>query len=199
MVYYLKTFQHKMFFSECGSLVTILLVEYLAPIHAIGYFSCLTFWEDCGPLAAVLCESLALIGGAGACAARIAKKKSLTHNTIMSSSADRDIPHFPRTCLYGSTAYQVYNAKDIHKYWNLLSRPGKGCSIWNPWGEGLMEKISITLHTFFFFVTQRTCLIFVVDIPKQHFIFDGSPQEHLICLLHWRTYLLLYDWWKCRT
>ena len=87
---------------------------------SIGYYRCVTFWEDCGPLAAVLCESLALIGGAGACAARIAKKKSLTHNTIMSSSADRDIPHFPRTYLYGSPAYQVFNAKDIQKYWRLL-------------------------------------------------------------------------------
>ncbi len=89
---------------------------------------CLTYKEHCGPLAAVLCESLALIGGAGACAARTAKKKSLTQNTIM-ASANRETPHFQRAYVYGSKAYQVHDTNDIQKYWQLLKPtdgyPGK--------------------------------------------------------------------------
>lgn len=70
-------------------------------IHVDG---CLTFWEDCGPLAASICELLSL-RGPGEQAARVAKKKSLTHQTLLKKTGN--IPHFPRTYLYASHVVHI--------------------------------------------------------------------------------------------
>jgi len=44
---------------------------------SIAVDGCVTFWEDCGPLAALVCELLSL-NGASYRAAQAAKKKSAT-------------------------------------------------------------------------------------------------------------------------
>ena len=71
---------------------------------------CCTFWEDCGPLAALICDTLHL-EGAGWTGACIAKKKTSTHNTLCDRTAD--IPHFPRTYLYAERCYHIENECDL--------------------------------------------------------------------------------------
>ncbi|CAC5423555.1 CRNS1 [Mytilus coruscus] len=73
---------------------------------------CVTFWEDCGPLAATVCETLKL-NGPGKQAAQIAKMKSWTHNVLRRKTGF--IPHFPRTHLYTSKCHQVKRESDIDK------------------------------------------------------------------------------------
>ncbi|XP_076088640.1 carnosine synthase 1-like [Mytilus galloprovincialis] len=73
---------------------------------------CVTFWEDCGPLAATVCETLKL-NGPGKQAAQIAKMKSWTQNVLRTKTGD--IPHFPRTYLYTSKCHPVKSESDIDK------------------------------------------------------------------------------------
>ncbi|CAC5390296.1 CRNS1 [Mytilus coruscus] len=73
---------------------------------------CVSFWEDCGPLAATVCETLKL-NGPGKQAAQIAKMKSWTHNVLRRKTGI--IPHFPRTHLYTSKCHQVKRESDIDK------------------------------------------------------------------------------------
>ncbi|XP_056016252.1 carnosine synthase 1-like isoform X1 [Ostrea edulis] len=70
----------------------------------ISIDGCCTFWEDCGPLAALINERMCLTG-AGVESAKIAKKKSKTHQTL--SCRTGDIPHFPRTYLYTEKCVHV--------------------------------------------------------------------------------------------
>ncbi|XP_062594790.1 carnosine synthase 1-like [Saccostrea cucullata] len=71
---------------------------------------CCTFWEDCGPLAAIINEKMGLMG-AGVSGARSAKQKSKTHQTLYSRTGD--IPHFPRTHLYTEKCIHVEKAEDL--------------------------------------------------------------------------------------
>lgn len=71
---------------------------------------CLTFWEDCGPLAAMICDQLRLYG-AGLAGAQRAKNKSLTHELL--STRDEDIPHFPRAHLYAAKTFHINTEADV--------------------------------------------------------------------------------------
>ncbi|XP_052673600.1 carnosine synthase 1-like isoform X3 [Crassostrea angulata] len=76
----------------------------------IGIDGCCTFWEDCGPLAAIINEKLDLCG-AGVKGALAAKKKSETHQVL--SRRTGDIPHFPRTYLYTEKSIHVEDVNDL--------------------------------------------------------------------------------------
>jgi hypothetical protein len=81
---------------------------------------CVTFWEDCGPLAATICDLLHL-SGPGQQAAEIAKKKSWTHAILRTKTGD--IPHFPRTCLYAAKCYHIKSESDIYNAINYIGIP----------------------------------------------------------------------------
>lgn len=76
----------------------------------INIDGCCTFWEDCGPLAAIISEKLDLYG-AGVKGAKAAKKKSKTHQVL--SLRTGDIPHFPRTYLYTEKSIHVEDETDL--------------------------------------------------------------------------------------
>ena len=76
----------------------------------VGVDGCVTFWEDCVPLAANICKVLGLIGN-DCSAAFIAKKKSLTQGALRDKTDD--IPHWPRTYLYSSAIQPINNEKDL--------------------------------------------------------------------------------------
>ena len=76
----------------------------------IAVNGCVTFWEDCGPLAATICDLLGL-HGPGQQAADIAKMKSHTHDVLRTRTGD--IPHFPRTYLYSGKCYKIESEADI--------------------------------------------------------------------------------------
>lgn len=73
---------------------------------------CVTFWEDCGPLAAYICSILSL-SGTSIEGALVAKKKSSTLQVLASKTGD--IPHWPRTFLYTSKAYHISSSRDIEE------------------------------------------------------------------------------------
>ncbi|XP_060602022.1 carnosine synthase 1-like isoform X2 [Ruditapes philippinarum] len=70
---------------------------------------CLTFWEDCVPLAALVKE-MAGTKGSEHKAALTAKKKSRTQNVLNMRKAD--IPHWPRTYLYSSQSVHIKSEDD---------------------------------------------------------------------------------------
>ncbi|KAK3602003.1 hypothetical protein CHS0354_024783 [Potamilus streckersoni] len=80
---------------------------------------CVTFWEDCVPLTAIMCQLLNLTGS-GESGAKNAKNKSSTFAVLRKKTAD--IPHFPRTYLYTSwftplrCKADVENVKKIRKF-----------------------------------------------------------------------------------
>lgn len=78
--------------------------------HGAELDGCCTFWEDCVPLAARICDMLDL-DGIGLKGAMIAKKKSSTQNTLCDRTAD--IPHFPRTYLYAERCHHIENECDL--------------------------------------------------------------------------------------
>ncbi|XP_060084792.1 carnosine synthase 1-like isoform X2 [Ylistrum balloti] len=71
---------------------------------------CCTFWEDCGPLAANICDKMKYCG-AGLRGALIAKKKSSTQHLLRQRTAD--IPHFPRTYLYTGRSAAIRQSEQI--------------------------------------------------------------------------------------
>ncbi|KAK3586596.1 hypothetical protein CHS0354_027737 [Potamilus streckersoni] len=71
---------------------------------------CLTFWEDCVPLAAKLCHLLHLPGSTEK-GALSAKNKSDTLAVVRKRTAD--IPHWPRTYLYTSWFSPLRSQADI--------------------------------------------------------------------------------------
>ena len=81
---------------------------------------CLTFWEDCGPLAANICNILDLIGN-DCNAAFIAKTKSLTQGALRDKTDD--IPHWPRTYLYSSAMRPINSVKDLVNVADTFSFP----------------------------------------------------------------------------
>jgi carnosine synthase len=81
---------------------------------------CVTFWEDCGPLAAKISDLLHL-NGPGQHAAEIAKKKSWTHAILRTKTGD--IPHFPRTYLYAAKCYHIKGESDIYNAVNYIGIP----------------------------------------------------------------------------
>lgn len=79
-------------------------------INACDISGCCTFWEDCGPLAALVSHHMGLTG-TGVSGAIIAKTKSLTQNFLLKRTDD--IPHFPRTYLYASNSHHIKSTDDI--------------------------------------------------------------------------------------
>ncbi|OWF52029.1 carnosine synthase 1-like [Mizuhopecten yessoensis] len=71
---------------------------------------CCTFWEDCGPLAANICDKMHY-SGASLQGALIAKKKSSTQQLLRQRTAD--IPHFPRTYLYTGRSAAIRTSEEI--------------------------------------------------------------------------------------
>ncbi|XP_033728500.1 LOW QUALITY PROTEIN: carnosine synthase 1-like [Pecten maximus] len=71
---------------------------------------CCTFWEDCGPLAAHICDKMKYTG-VGLQGALIAKKKSSTQQLLSERTAD--IPHFPRTYLYIGRSAAIRKSEEI--------------------------------------------------------------------------------------
>ena len=71
---------------------------------------CCAFWEDCGPLAAFICDMLHL-EGTGLTGTCVAKKKSSTQNTLCNRTAN--IPHCPKTSLYATKCYHIENCNDL--------------------------------------------------------------------------------------
>ncbi|KAL3855356.1 hypothetical protein ACJMK2_014571 [Sinanodonta woodiana] len=71
---------------------------------------CLTFWEDCVPLAAKMCNLLNLTGPSVR-GAMNAKNKSSTLSVLRKRTAD--IPHFPRTYLYTSWFTSIGGRADL--------------------------------------------------------------------------------------
>ncbi|KAJ8320837.1 hypothetical protein KUTeg_002424 [Tegillarca granosa] len=71
---------------------------------------CVTFWEDCGPLAAIICTKLRL-NGAGEAGARNAKNKTLTQKLLLSREAE--IPHFPKAYLYAAKTFHINSELDV--------------------------------------------------------------------------------------
>lgn len=82
---------------------------------------CVTFWEDCVPLAALINDWMKLPGGSGYEASRNAKQKSLTQN-ILYERRD-DIPHWPRTYLYASSALTITDNQDLEEAANKANYP----------------------------------------------------------------------------
>ena len=81
---------------------------------------CLTFWEDCGPLAANICKRLGLTGN-DCNVALIAKTKSLTQAALRDKTDD--IPHWPRTYLYSSAIQPINSEKDLVNVADTFSFP----------------------------------------------------------------------------
>ena len=81
---------------------------------------CCTFWEDCGPLTAMLCHQLRL-HGVGIKGALNAKQKSKTHMTLLQKTGD--IPHFPRTYLYAGKCKPIEEKEDIEKLMHEFRTP----------------------------------------------------------------------------
>ncbi|XP_064613939.1 carnosine synthase 1-like isoform X2 [Liolophura sinensis] len=81
---------------------------------------CVTFWEDCVPLTAMICEKLSLTG-AGVQGAINAKTKSLTQKVL--SGRNADIPHWPRTHLYASKTSRIESHMDIENAVNIIGFP----------------------------------------------------------------------------
>ncbi|CAC5368312.1 CRNS1 [Mytilus coruscus] len=81
---------------------------------------CVTFWEDCGPLAATICDMLKL-NGPGKRPAHVAKKKSWTQNVLRSRTGD--IPHFPRSHLYSSLCCSIKSESDVDKALEKIRLP----------------------------------------------------------------------------
>jgi len=81
---------------------------------------CLTFWEDCGPLAAMVAEELSL-QGAGVQGAINAKSKSLTQK-VLSNKKD-DVPHWPFSYLYSSKSCRIESHTDIQNAVHFVDFP----------------------------------------------------------------------------
>jgi len=71
---------------------------------------CITFWEDCGPLAAHINDLMGL-GGPSLRGALAAKKKSSTQTAIKLNSGH--MKHLPSTALYSSKTFHISSAEDI--------------------------------------------------------------------------------------
>uniref|UniRef100_A0A0L8GBM2 ATP-grasp domain-containing protein n=2 Tax=Octopus bimaculoides TaxID=37653 RepID=A0A0L8GBM2_OCTBM len=88
--------------------------EIIAKLQARGitFDGCITFWEEKVRLAAAICELMDLTGpNYKACT--IAKNKYLTLKWLQKRKGD--IPHWPRTFLYSSNAYEINVQSDISK------------------------------------------------------------------------------------
>ncbi|XP_053385384.1 carnosine synthase 1-like isoform X2 [Mercenaria mercenaria] len=77
--------------------------------QGIDVDGCLTFWEDCVPLAALVKEMTGTKGSSHK-AALTGKKKSRTQNVLSTCTAD--IPHWPRTYLYSSKSVHIKSEND---------------------------------------------------------------------------------------
>ncbi|VDH96479.1 carnosine synthase [Mytilus galloprovincialis] len=88
--------------------------------EGIDVDGCVTFWEDCGPLAATICDMLKL-NGPGKRPALIAKRKSWTQNVLRSRTGD--IPHFPRSHLYSSICCSIKSEEDVDKALEKIRLP----------------------------------------------------------------------------
>ncbi|XP_052234453.1 carnosine synthase 1-like isoform X2 [Dreissena polymorpha] len=86
----------------------------------ISVEGCLTFWEDCGPLAALVSELLQLKGNTYK-AASIAKTKSRTQAHLRGRNAD--IPHWPVTNMFASRSARITCEADIEKAIQCVSFP----------------------------------------------------------------------------
>lgn len=73
---------------------------------------CVTFWEDCVPLAAYINEFKGLTGSSLRGALN-AKKKSITQSVLLGRTGD--IPHWPRTYLYASKTFHISSRGDIEE------------------------------------------------------------------------------------
>ncbi|KAL4216930.1 Carnosine synthase 1 [Mactra antiquata] len=81
---------------------------------------CVTFWEDCVPLAALISEMLDT-KGAKVKASLNAKKKSRTQNVLQTRTGD--IPHWPRTFLYSSPSFHLRTHADIETAYERMTFP----------------------------------------------------------------------------
>ncbi|WAR19234.1 LOW QUALITY PROTEIN: CRNS1-like protein [Mya arenaria] len=81
---------------------------------------CLTFWEDCVPLSAIIRTHVGLRGSNNE-AALTAKKKSRTQNCLVEKSAMKS--HFLTTDLYASKAYLIKKPEDIEEISNCVTFP----------------------------------------------------------------------------
>lgn len=86
-------------------------------IHVDG---CLTFSEDCGPLAELVSEKLGTQASSFEGASN-AKWKSRTQ-TVLRTRKD-DIPHWPRTYLYTSDVYQVTTVSELQSVADRIKFP----------------------------------------------------------------------------
>lgn len=94
---------HKKDAVHAKNIINLLLKE------SLKVDGCLTFWEDCVPLAAIVAESLGT-KHSSVSAAYNAKQKSRTQQVLY--RCDGDIPHWPRTCLYAADAERIRKLED---------------------------------------------------------------------------------------
>ena len=124
--YFAKEQVHKFIYYDYNDHVhdhthAINIVDQLSNLDLEGCVDgCLTFWEDCGPLAAYICKILGLNGN-DCNAALIAKTKSLTQITLRNKTDD--IPHWPRTLMYSSATQPINSEKDLVNAADTFSFP----------------------------------------------------------------------------
>ncbi|XP_029431847.1 carnosine synthase 1 isoform X1 [Rhinatrema bivittatum] len=80
---------------------------------------CLSFWDDCMVLTALVCELLGL-RCSPASAMRISKQKSRTHLHLL----HQDNPHWPSASLYAVPCCHLESIVDVEKASRFLSFPG---------------------------------------------------------------------------
>nr|XP_033775886.1 carnosine synthase 1 isoform X2 [Geotrypetes seraphini] len=80
---------------------------------------CLSFWDDCTVLAALVCELLGLRSSSSS-ALRISKQKSFTHLHLL----HQDNSRWPSAALYAVPCCHLKNAIDVEKASRYISFPG---------------------------------------------------------------------------
>ena len=83
---------------------------------------CVTFWEECGPLAAHICDKLGLSGaGLQLQAALTARSKSKTQHTLLSRK--ELIPQRIPASVYASRSYYISKVEDIDRFASKMNFP----------------------------------------------------------------------------
>ncbi|GAB1609406.1 carnosine synthase 1-like [Argonauta hians] len=91
-------------------------------VRGLTVDGCITFWDENVCLASAICQLLNLNGSTYK-ASSIAKNKFLTCKWLQKRKGD--IPHWPRTYLYSSNAYEINTKSDITRIFheNKISLP----------------------------------------------------------------------------